>query len=551
MKAAKMTSKAFKSPPTSSAPPAPVSALERPQTLKRWASDVVQIVKKEEVNLFEDWEMGRGSLTRVDLTRILGKISGCGSLVELRSAFDGTTGEVGAPVVHAANYCGQHTICPFCAGRVQDRRGARFRDSILEMARSHEYAYMITATIPPVETWREDLDKLIHGWQSFRRMGQKRKDKKGRVKRSPGEWGKVCAGLAKIELKRGAGSGLPHCHYHALVFTNEPFDYRVWSDAEKQKPKEERTPLYKIPREPTEDDSRDWVAGSKFSAEWFKASGATNIRLDPLRYRAIDRDKKRSREESIFEQSREVLKYATKFDSVPSKDALELFARDFVDIRAATYNRRLFIAYGEFRNVKGNDFEGGGPHISENPIIFESRWRGLHYSPLVQIKRPIYLNTDKGEEASKRLVVLNRAQGMARRMRSAVIGAKNHYIETGEIRPAYYSKREYHEDGSFTDHPMAIEPPALLLSCPDYPEVWESWIDDIIEQGRTYYAQVRERLLMASLDAMDGTIEEKLAAAEFARKAWLKSKEHDDYIIRLFRKTLERKPDPISMPSGP
>ncbi len=553
-------------------PAAPVAALERPSGLKKWASELVGIVKKQESTLFDGWDFGPGALTRHDFGRILKKISGCGSVVELRSAMDRGTGEIGSPVVHAANYCGQHTICPYCAGRVQDRRGARFRESIQAMAKQYPYAYLVTATIPPVPTWREDLDRLIGGWQAFRRKGQirRRKRKDGTIAetRSGGEWGKVKAGLAKIELKRGSDSGLPHCHYHALVFTETPFDYRVWDPSEKAKPKRDRVPLYRLPVRLAQFKKKNlrlagperyirrclpgWVPASKISSEWFAASGGANFRLDPLRYREVDRKAGRSYEESIFDQSREVLKYATKFDSHPKMGAEKLFASDFVGIRDATYNRRLFVTYGDFRKVGGNDFEGGGPHISESPVIFESRWRGVEYSPLMHRSKPVFMNSDKTPAVTARLVILNRAQGQIRRMRSAIVKSKKHFRETGELRPAFFLRREFLEGGAFTDTPMALEIPVHVAAAPHDPETWERWLDVEMEKGRTYYAGVRESLALESIAAMDGTLEEKAAARESLRKSWLRSEAYAVQVTRLFVRTLCGQADEVNAAScGP
>lgn len=517
-------------PDPSESPSGAVASLERPTNLKKWAADLVRIVDGQGAAIFDGYDFGPGALTRNDFGRILKKISGCGSVVELRAALDRGTGEMGAPVVHAANYCGQHTICPYCAGRVQDRRGARFREPIQAMARAYKFAYMVTATIPPCETWREDLDRLISGWQAFRRMGQKRKGRKG--KRSAGEWGKVRAGLAKIELKRGSGSGLPHCHYHALIFTSEPLNYRVWDPKEKHLPPEQRTPLFRLPT---------GQPASKLSAEWFRATGgATNFRVDPLRMRPADKKAGRSYEESIFEQSREVLKYATKFDSHPEAGAEKLFARDFVGIRDATYSRRLFVSYGDFRKVGGNDFEGGGPHISEGPAIFEARWRGVQYSELIPRTRPIFPNSDITPAVTARLQILNRAMGQARRMRSAVLAAKRHYRETGELRPAFFVRREYLEDGAFKDWPMALEVPADVAAAPADMATWERWTDQVTETGRRYYESVREGLVVQSLENMDGDRATRAAIDQAARLAWLRSEECAAETIRLFRETLER-----------
>jgi hypothetical protein len=535
-----------------------VAALERPANLKKWASDLVRIVEGQGPGLFDGFDFGPAALTRVDLTRILKKISGCGSVVELRAALDRGTGEMGDPVVHAANFCGQHSICPYCAGRVQDRRGARFREPIQAVAREYPFAYMVTATIPPCETWREDLSRLVKGWQAFRRMGQvrKRKKKDGTIvyKRSGGEWAKIGAGLAKIELKRGTGSGLPHCHYHALIFTKDLIDYRVWKPGQKHLPPRQREPMFRLPRPfkagarfrpvaegwGVRDALTGWIPASKLTCEWFRATGgAVNFQVDPLKYRPEDKRAGKSYEESIFEQSREVLKYATKFDSRPELGAEKLFARDFVGIRDATYSRRLFVSYGDFRKVGGNDFEGGGPHISEGPAIFESRWRGVMYSDLVQRSRPIFPNSDKTPAVTARLTELNRALGQARRMRSAVVGSKNHYRETGELRPAFFARREYLADGAFKDWPMVLEVPAAVAADPSNMGTWESWVDDISERGRRYYEMIRERLSVESLEGLDGTIEEQNGIRDASFRAWLNSDAYAAEVVRLFRQTLE------------
>lgn len=556
-----------KSRPGPEGRPAPVEALERPQNLKKWASDLTRILQGQEDALFEGWGFDRGKLTRDDFARILKKMTGCGSVVELRAALDRKTGEMGAPVVHAANFCGQHTICPYCAGRVQDRRGVRFGEPIAAMAVKYKYAYMVTATLPPRPTWRDDLDQLIAAWQGFRRMGQvrKRRRKDGTVRetRSRGEWGKVRAGLAKIELKRGARSGLPHCHYHALIFTADPLDYRVWNPRDKHLDLDKRRPLYKLPRPVgyaarfravspgwgARAALRGWVPGSKLTAEWFKASGgAINFRVDPIRYRPADEKKGRSWAESVVDQSREVLKYATKFDSKPSADNLALFARDFVGIRDATYQRRLFVSYGDFRSVGGNDFDGGGPHISEGPAIFESRWRGVEYSPLIPRTRPVFLNTDKTPAVTARLTVLNRAQGQVRRMRFAVLASRDHYRETGGLRPAWYMRHVPRAGGGFDEVPQALEVPAYIVAAPANMANWERWLDETMESGRTYYAAVRESLSIESLEHLDGTIEEETAIRDLAARLWRRSDEYAAEVTRIFIRTLNRTQESIHGP---
>lgn len=541
-----MSTRHAKSPPRPTpgiVPEAPTEALERPQALKKWSGDLVRILDRQKDSLFEDWDFRPADLTKVDFTRILKKVHGCGSVVELRAKVDRGTGEVGLPAVHAANFCGQHTICPFCAGRVQDRRKARFRDPIMAAAREYKYAYLVTATIPPVPTWREDLKLLMDSWQSFRRMGQvrRRKLKDGSVKetRSGGEWGKVLAGISKIELKRGAESGLPHCHVHALFFTDEYLDFRVWSPEEKQKARADRRSLYA-------------GNGSKISIEWQAATDgkATGIDIRKIKWRPPKRHKgekekayaQRSADwslsESIFEQAREVLKYATKFDSSPETGAEKLFARDFVGIKSATYGRRLFQTYGSFRKVGGSDFEGGTCPISENPLIYETRWRSDRYGPLVERTKPVFSNREPGPGLTHRLQVLNRVQGATRRIRRAINESKRLFLTGGILGPAEFSRREYLVDGGFLDYPSPIEVPAAVAADPYNMELWEAWIDAATEAGRSAYSEARSELDGESHLRIIGTIAERQAEDALERRAFRMGLTYEEHVVREFMKVL-------------
>lgn len=535
-----MTNKTLNTPPAprygSEVAEAPVDALSRPQGLKNWAVDLVKIIKREEKSLFTDWDFRPGDLTRADFTRILKKITGCGSVVELRSKVDRGTGEVGAPQVHAANFCGQHTICPYCAGRVQDRRKARFRDPIMAAARTYAHAYLVTATIPPVPTWREDLNSLLDSWKAFRKMGQKRKGRKS--ERSEGEWGKVKAGLSKVELKRGDGSGLPHCHVHALFFTDEYLDFRVWSPEEKAKSRGERKSLLEN-------------NGSKISREWSQATDgrATGLNVKKIKWRMPKRQKDErekaysaraenwSMADSVFEQAREVLKYATKFDSSPETGAEALFAKDFIEIKAATYGRRLFQTYGGFRSVAGDDFTGSCP-ISKNPIIYETRWRTDRYSPLVERTRPLFSNCDPGPTLSARLQVLNRVQGSTRRLRRSVNEAKRHFVSTGELRPAEYFRREYLDEGGFKDCLVALEVPGYVAVEPSNMDNWEKWVDALTEAGRSAYNSAREDLDSDSHFRQVGTLEERRGQDDFERRIYWTTEEYRASVVRSFHQVL-------------
>jgi len=554
-----MTYKAPKSRPPSHpapAPEAPTAALQRPQGLKKWSADLVAILNREADSVFEDWDFRPGDLTRVDFTRILKKITGCGSVVELRSKLDRGTGEMTPPAVHAANFCGQHTVCPFCAGRVQDRRKARFKDAIQGAARKFKHAYLVTATIPPVPTWREDLNLLLDSWKSSRKMGQvrkrKRKDGSIAITRSGGEWSKVCAGLAKVELKRGDDSGLPHCHIHALFFTDSMLDFRVWSKEEKQKDRAGRRSLF---------------AGnaSKISLEWTAATDgrAKGLNCKKIKWREAkmaqgetaahyrERAENWSYADSVFEQAREVLKYATKFDSAPETGAEKLFAKDFVGIKSATYGRRLFHTYGDFRSIGGDDLTGSACPLKENPVIFETRWNSDRYTALRERSRPVFSNMEPGPVLTARLQVLNRIQGATRRTRRAINDCKREYFNGGPLAPAVVMERKYLEEGGFTDSPIVLEVPAYVVDRPADPDAWERWVDAATDQGRGAYGAARDWLDAEAHFRMCGTPEERAAVAGLCRRAYWTSESYEADTIRSFRETIERSRERLAPSSAP
>lgn len=535
------------------APEAPTEALRRPQSLKKWSADLVGILRDNADSVFDGYDFRPGDLTKADFTRILQKITGCGSVVELRSKLDRQTGEISPPAVHAANFCGQHTVCPYCAARVQDRRKARFRGAIMGAARTYKHAYLVTATIPPVPTWREDLSLLLDSWKSFRKMGQvrrrKRKDGSFRVTRSGGEWAKVEAGLAKVEIKRGDDSGLPHCHIHALFFTNEYLDYRVWAPEEKAKAREERKSLF---------------AGnaSKISQEWTAATDgrAKGINVKKIKWRPAKRAREESvkhyREraenwsyaDSVVEQAREVLKYATKFDTAPEAGSEKLFASDFIGIKAATYGRRLFHTYGEFRRIGGDDFTGSSFPLKENPVIYEARWNSDRYTALRERSRPVFGNMEPGPRLTERLQVLNRIQGAIRRTRRAINESKRAYFEGGPLAPAVVMKREYFEGGGFREVPLTLEMPAYVISAPHDPDAWEKWVDVATEQGRSAYNTAREWLDTEAHFRMTETPEERAALADLCRRAYWATEEYREEVIRLFRRTILQSQEMINAP---
>jgi hypothetical protein len=439
---------------------------------------------------------------------------------------------------------------------VQDRRKARFRDAILGAARQFPHAYLVTATIPPVPTWREDLNLLLDSWKSFRKMGQvrRRKTKGGaRESRSGGEWAKVRAGLAKVELKRGSESGLPHAHIHALFFTDDLLDFRVWAAEEKAKGRAERVSLH-------------GGNASKISLEWQAATDgrATGVNVRKIKWSPAKRAREETLEhyrtraenwsyaDSVFEQAREVLKYATKFESAPEAGAEKLFAKDFIGIRSATYGRRLFHAYGAFRGVGGDDLIGGPCALKENPIIYETRWNSDRYTALRERFRPVFSNMEPGPGLTARLQVLNRIQGATRRTRTAINAAKRAYLFDGAaLAPAVVMHREYLEGGGFKDSPVILEVPAYVVAAPADPVSWERWVDAATAQGRGAYGAAREWLDAEAHFRMVGTPEERAAVAALCRRAYWTSENYEADTLRLFRETLERSQQALAASSPP
>lgn len=516
----------------------PDPVLERPSRLKAWAETLTPIIKEQAGAIFAGYSFEGEKLTTADLGRILGKIDTCATILELRAPVCKCTGEVGPAKLHAGNFCGQHTICPTCAGRIQDRRGAKWEKPIKWAAEKYVNAYMLTATINPDPTWRGNFNSLLRTFRQFYLKGQKRKGKSG-----SGEWGKIRAGLAKVELKRGQG-GDPHCHIHMLVFSNERLDYKIWSDSEKKiSDPEMRIPLRMVPV------GNDWVVASKLTYEWWEASGgqAINFDVSPVRYLQEHKDKGLTRSESIQIQSQEVLKYATKFDSNPKRGTEKLFAADFIGIRCATYQRRLFFTYGAFHRDSrkaaadlcpclddGDDFTGGGAHISTAPQIYESRWASKRYSDLMPRSKPVFVGLDMSLRVQYRITMLNRLQGKIRRVRRAILESKDAYRVTGMLQPAFYEDIDYLENGDVVKTPVAMECPAYLVANPSDFSNWEKWTDHVTEKGRVLRGELAEFLALDDLQRFDA----RWKAKEFQLYWENRSREYRESVVKVFIKTI-------------
>lgn len=476
--------------------------LERAATLKGWTQDVVDLVQAARPHLLDSWDLSVSKLTRADITRKLTKISSCGGLLELRAGLDRETGEVSDPKLHNADFCGQFAVCPMCAARLQARRQAALRDPIKEFARRFPFAYLVTGTIADGPNLRERLDHLVESWQGFRRMGQKRK-----TGRSSGEWGKVRAALAHVEIKRGAGSGAWHPHVHALVFTDEAFDYRTWRPEELAKGK-------KVPIRTVEFAGRQ-VASSKISREWLRASGdSMGLDIRPLGPRKGDKAKGWDKEESIWRQAREVLKYATKFNSKPDADQAALMGPDYVTVMDVAWGRRLFNSYGAFRGLAALDNELVEPmelQAGERPLVYSMRWeRGARRYGRLQVESgPLFDNSDPITSARKLELVteVNKVQGAYRGRRFRILRTRPYFIRRGRL------------------------------------EEWEQWIDKNTKECHSAIWAVREdHRLGPGYSAAWLSAREREDADRQALAYWDRYPDPDIGLVEGFRHVLNRPP---------
>ncbi len=407
----------------------PVDTLSPFAERKRWSAAIADRLNFNEIDAFRGYTGKIDPLSRLEIAAKLKKIKSCGNLVELRAV----PGDL--PSVHNFQKCGQIAVCPVCAARAQAMRKKRFGGPIEAMATlcGHEaggtiagraprparpvpadgvapfplgpsapwpgskggesfsglHAYMVTATIRPRETLREGLDHLSAAWKKFRLMGQRRRG----GWRSRGEFGKVVGGIAKIEIKRGAGSGLWHPHIHALFFTREKLDYRTLSRPDKT-----------VFHDPRLEDKE--ILLSKISHEWLNATGGDsyNIHCDNLRtyWERNHRASGKTFANSVREQAAEVLKYATKWNADPARGSAEFDAADFVEVVRTTYCRRLLATYGYFRRIPGSDFVGNenGDDLFWNvpgkprPEIYAARWTTKGFTDLERQPAPVFPDSD-------------------------------------------------------------------------------------------------------------------------------------------------------------
>lgn len=533
--------------------------IAKAERLKSWSRCLTSIIQDNQSAVFTpNWRFS-GKITRKDFTGTLEKLRRCGSVLELRAPLDRETGELGNPRIHAANYCGAHVICPHCANRVQGRRLARFVPHVTKAAEAYKFAYMLTFTLPPSKTWGEGLIALKEAQRAFTLMGQrrrwKRKDGSYGCREGYGEWAKVKGALVKVELKRGAGSGLPHVHAHGLIFTDEAFDLRVYADGKKhsENPRDFLHPVEFVGGKyqawdglENDLDKGSIKAVSKVRIEWLAATDGRALNLDvrPIEMRDKDISAGLSWPESVAAQSIEVLKYSTKFDSSPDKDQEALYTQDFFEIREATYSRRLFSTYGIFRGLPEVEYidHAEETHLSKAPMIYMAGYDNAKekYGDLIEVPKPIFPNYGTAEETKEKYRVLNSYLGKMRRIRGAILRARDKFFQKGIIGPAEYIDRVFN-GVDMVERPAFLGAPQWVLDNPGDAETWEQWADEFRTIARNGYGNLLDELRQKD----NGPGADELHLEEMKKRpAWERSAAYWDHVAESFRRALNSRPEP-------
>lgn len=254
--------------------------------------------------------------------------------------------------------CGTFLVCPICAKKRTQVILSKYGNKIEHLAEKYDHVYMITYTIRDTDSFNAGWTLLTDSMRRFRRMGQKRSNG-----HSCGESSKIKAAISCGEVKEGSGSGRWHLHFHQLAFCDDKLDYQIY-DSEKKKEivryyneelhceplKEE---LSEAAIKMVEWSNGDLVPVSKLSGEWLEATGGTSINID---VRPIKKDIKKS--------MREIIKYASKIDSLSSEKLLELII--YKD------KKRFLSTWGELRTINDEldpDIEEDTEDTEENLML--------------------------------------------------------------------------------------------------------------------------------------------------------------------------------------
>ncbi len=217
-------------------------------------------------------------------------------------------GDFGAFAVRS---CNQYRLCGNCASRRAGRYAQLYMGRVSELLRLYPAAsvYTLVFTIPSGEYIYDRFWCLSNGLRTLVR----RATKKGTVT----QFRNILAGVASVEIKRGAGTGQWHPHTHALVVSSAPLD---------------------------ED---------KLRYEWCKYTGGTNLFISCHG---------RMEDEESAGAVCEVLKYNVKLN--------ELAYDDLWLVQNAFSRKRLLSSWGLFRGLELSEDDG----TDEPAAPVSARW---------------------------------------------------------------------------------------------------------------------------------------------------------------------------------
>jgi hypothetical protein len=328
-------------------------------------------------------DISRDYYTRLELGDKLEKVKNCSSILELRNYAGGLS------AIHNGNFCGMPVVCVSCADRNSRKKKAIFKPRIEQAAKRFKHAYMLTMTIKDGLELEERLNVLTQSRKRFRLFGQRRvkrmriyqengkwfEYKRGQeiperihtmeiFRSDGGEWSKVKAALCSTEIVWGENSGEIHCHDHALIFTNQPIDYRIFDEEKKRAILADNPDAVELSKDEymsllspaVIEKGEDGMPVSKLSREWSKATAGMGINIDiaPLSRSSFEANPYFKGEKCetfagwIAAQAGEVLKYNSKLAEGLQKK--EVTPDQYVHLIQRRGSRRLFNSYGAFRN---------------------------------------------------------------------------------------------------------------------------------------------------------------------------------------------------------
>lgn len=220
------------------------------------------------------------------------KLQGCASYLVFKRYLS-----VDEVRLHAANFCKNHLLCPFCAMR----RGAKYlqvynqRLDIVLQENPKLRAFMVTLTVKDGENLLERFSHLRRALKKYQE--QRRNALKGQRQV---EYATALGGVMSIEIKRGKNSGLWHPHVHMIWLCEQAPDAR------------------------------------KLSAEWLSITGDSYIV-----------DVRECYGETIIDGFLEVFKYALKFSDLTLEDNWQAYQ--------VLKSKRLVDSFGCLKGVEIND----------------------------------------------------------------------------------------------------------------------------------------------------------------------------------------------------